>query len=664
MAVVVATRIDRVTVYRNGALVVRRGALPDTLDPEGRLEVRGLPLLYGHDTLRLRTEQAAVRLGAVEEVPDLDVHAEQEGEAAELREAEDALHALEAEAAAMDELGSLLADALDPDEGELPDTGDLVPALGAVLDDQARLIALREHHAASRVELDLRVQRARERLQALQARKAADHPQGRPARVTRALSCAFEAERGGGVLEVEYFVRGARWAPVYELHVSGAEATLHLAAQVAQATGEDWEGAAIALSTADLRRETRLPKLGEWRIGRTTSKPPTAWRALPEDLDGLFADHDRAAPPPPKPRPPPMQPMSSSVAMHPLEEAADVVRSSPKRAKRRRSAAPMMGGAIAPAAAPAPAPKRDEPAPPPPTSSVDPGRLLDYAWLQLPGWTDPRRGKLVHVGLESRLRDFVEARGGEPADLEEIRGALRALREQQRRLDAAPLPPGCQQLRATSFHHRYHGGPRVRIGGDGRWHRVLVQQAGGRCHELYRVVPKHSDRVYRFAVLKNPLGQPLASGPLEVYVDGTWQVRSSLDGIGAGGTLRLNLGVEEGLRVARHVVYDEVEHGMLSTESVLTHRIRTEVRNLLGQDVRVQIFEQLPEPEDAEDVQVSLGDLRPAPVRDRGLDGQEQDGALRWDLDVPAGRSAEASWTYTITLPAKRELVGGNRREP
>ena len=657
MAVVVATRIDRVTVYRNGALVVRRGELPAELEASGHLEVRGLPLLYGHDTLRLRTIDAAIRLGAVEEVPDLDVRAEQEGEAAELRQAEDALAGLETEAAALEELGTLLADSLDPEEGELPETGELVPALGAVLEDQARLVSLRERHAEAVAELALRIERARERVRALQERRRADHPQGRPARVTRALACSYEATRGGGALELEYFVRGARWAPVYELHVRGADATLHLAAQVAQATGEAWDGAAIALSTADLRRETRLPKLGEWRIGRASSKPPTAWRPLPEDLDALFADHDRATPPPPQPAPAP----SRAPRMQAFEEAADVVRSAP-RAKRARGSIAPMGGAVAPAASAVPL--RDEPAPPPPTSHVDPGRLLDYAWLQLPGWTDPRRGKLVHVGLESRLRDFVEERGGEPEDLEQIRAALRSLREQQRRLDAAPLPPGCHHLRASSFHHCYRGGPRVRIAADGRWHRVLVLQGGGRCHELYRVVPKHSDRVYRFAVLRNPIGQPLASGPLEVYVDGTWQVRSALEAIGAGGTLRLNLGVEEGLRVARHVVYDEVEHGMLSAESVLTHRIRTEVRSLLAEDVRVQVFEQLPEPEDAEAVQVTLGEARPSPVHDRGLDGQEQEGALRWDLDVPAGRSAELSWAYAITLPARRELVGGNCREP
>ncbi len=660
MAVLVTTTIDRVTVYRNGALVVRRGEL-GALPAAGRLEIRGLPLLYGHDTLRLRTD-AAIRLGAVEEVPDLDVQAEQEGDVARLREARERLAALGAERAALEQVDRLLEHALDVEADELPEQGELRIALGPLLDDQARLAALREEHAERRAALRPAIDAATRAVRDLEARRRADalDDAGRPARATRALTCAFEGACTGGALEVEYFVRGARWAPVYELHVAGSEARLHLAAQVAQATGEAWTGARIALSTADLRRGTRLPELGAWRIGRATNQAPLAWRPLPEDLDELFADHDRALPPPP---PQPLaEPAPASAPMAGALDMADepvAFQSIPEpRAKKARALS-----RSAPASVQSLASKAHR-APEPPSKTVDPGRLLDYAWLQLPDWSERQRGRLVHVGLESRLRDFVTRRGGEPADLAQLQAALRSLRAEQRRLDAAPLPPGCSHLRDASFHHRYQGGPRVTVAADGRWHRVLVEQGTGRCHELFRVVPKRSERVFRFAVLKNPLAQPLASGPLEVYVDGAWQVRSTLDAIGAGGTLRLNLGVEEGLRVARHVVYDEVEHGVLATDSVLTHRIRTELRSALGHDVRVQVFEQLAEVLHDDAISVSLGETRPEPVRDRGLDGQEQEGALRWDLDVSAGQAAELSWSYTITLPAKCELVGGNRREP
>ena len=39
-------------------------------------------------------------------------------------------------------------------------------------------------------------------------------------------------------------------------------------------------------------------------------------------------------------------------------------------------------------------------------------------------------------------------------------------------------------------------------------------------------------------------------------------------------------------------------------------------------------------------------------------------GALRWDIDLEPGGSAEIRYRYTIAISARKELVGGNRREP
>jgi hypothetical protein len=56
----------------------------------------------------------------------------------------------------------------------------------------------------------------------------------------------------------------------------------------------------LAVSTADLLRETNLPPLSSWRIGRAQPTRAKAWRPLPNDLPGLFRGFDhgpRIAPP-------------------------------------------------------------------------------------------------------------------------------------------------------------------------------------------------------------------------------------------------------------------------------------------------------------------------------------------------------------------------------
>ena len=82
-------------------------------------------------------------------------------------------------------------------------------------------------------------------------------------------------------LVAEYDVPGARWAPSYTLRFDEAleQATLQVRAQVAQASGEDWQGVAIRLSTAQPEQWAELPELQSRRIGRKQAQPARSWLA-------------------------------------------------------------------------------------------------------------------------------------------------------------------------------------------------------------------------------------------------------------------------------------------------------------------------------------------------------------------------------------------------
>ena len=63
---------------------------------------------------------------------------------------------------------------------------------------------------------------------------------------------------------------------------------------VGQATGEDWSGVALTLSTASPQQWTELPELKSRRIGRRQPPPAkTGWRPPPVGADELYADYDR-----------------------------------------------------------------------------------------------------------------------------------------------------------------------------------------------------------------------------------------------------------------------------------------------------------------------------------------------------------------------------------
>ena len=73
----------------------------------------------------------------------------------------------------------------------------------------------------------------------------------------------------GGELRLSYQVRGPGWQPGYRATLDSASKTLRLErlAQVAQSTGEDWEGVAVTLSTGQPGAATQSPLPRPWRVG-------------------------------------------------------------------------------------------------------------------------------------------------------------------------------------------------------------------------------------------------------------------------------------------------------------------------------------------------------------------------------------------------------------
>lgn len=302
-----------------------------------------------------------------------------------------------------------------------------------------------------------------------------------------------------------------------------------------------------------------------------------------------------------------------------------------------------------------------EPPPPPP---IDPGRLLQYAWLRLPPWTERgRRGRLWPVDAFSDMRALAEERGLGSL-MAPVERALKDQRAALQRLGQAPLPPGCVPLDDSGFQHRYPSGGRVDVLGDGRFVQVPVLEGRGASRTLFRVVPRQSLSAFRTVRLDNPLSAPLPAGPVRVTLDGDLRVAGTLGPVGAGGTISLDLGVEEGLRLARNATFQEEEKGVLSASTLGTHRVRVEIANRLRTSAQVQIFERLPIAPEASDLQVSLDQSSPAPTRDLSPTDQKLEGTLRWEVAAPAGGKAEISYQYTVRLPARMELIGGTRREP
>ncbi|MDP2344789.1 MAG: DUF4139 domain-containing protein [Deltaproteobacteria bacterium] len=738
------TRVNKVVVHGNGALVTRRGVVT-----AGAREIliEGLPILFSSDTLRVRPTKAnGCTIGVVDEVCRVGVTA-----AAPVA-GEQALLDVRLKIAALEQKRRVMKTLLDHVDASV----ELPPADTDGLPETSLLLRLAEDNGKRRRQLvrEVRALDEQRRELAREEKRTAEQvrPDESPPRVLRGLRVLLGGPGVDGVdvdIEVEYFVPAARWVPSYSLHLTsteqGTHARLVLGALVAQASGEDWDDVELLVSTADLRRETTLPLLHSWRLGRAQPTRAKGFRPLPSDLPALFSGWDRfPATPTTLPStttraPAPSGPgsfearsegelksfeqertdafaalgaapaeMSESddddydgadaepEAAASVEDSRDLkAKSMPPRAKGAAffAGAPQQAGASA-RAAPAPmnAPSgrassatgmmfmsdllRPEGGGGGPAKVVVvdelPPRLRTSAMRMSAADEYGTRGLLLPLDAARRLEWLLDAAdvdgGTAEASRLELRRAMNALEAARRQLFSRALPRGTASVSgspaavfgATSS----KAGARTSIPGDGNDHRVEVHQESGDAAILHLGVPRESLDVWRACRLKTQ--GPLPAGPVQVYEDGAFVVAGKVDGGGGGKPLTLNLGVDADVRIkARTPHTHQAEKGIMGGTTQIEQKVVVEVRSSRKVPVRLSLYERVPvADENQKDITVSTLISKPPAVRtDRGPRDEELKGGLRFDLTLMPGDLAVVEHSYTITLPAKSELVGGNRRE-
>ena len=546
--------------------------------------------------------------------------------------------------------------------------------------------------------------------------------QTEPDELRKAVEVVVRGARPAGdqptVLQLEYQVHAARWAPAYTLRLDAemSGATLEMRAAIAQYTGEDWRDVQLTLSTARLSAWADLPELQSIRIGRQQPRRSSDWRPPPAGAEGLFDDFDRARQKlrkahdfsadsitvmsDPNMRAGGAMPMTLSVAAPVMEIADAVVPMAPPP-----QSAPSLGAPAPSPGAPAPvtrAPsrvrarakskKRAEPkaeaarfsasrakaapldamlgavddevsfggaADEPPQASMS-RSMQDFGALRLVDAEGSARGKLV---VRTREQLYVEYISETTLEVD-IHAALRLVHERTRKLDDATLPPGCLPPAPSGFDYVYRTRGRIDAPSDATFHNVPVTSTSGTAHPRFVVVPRESQDVFRFVEMHNPLGTPLLHGPIDVVVGGDFMLTSTLDRVPKGGVLRLGLGVEQRIKVSRNTHFSEKTGGLLGGKLELRHRVEIGVENLLPREVEVEVRERVPVVrEDEDDIRVEEKDVAP-PWRTWKPDEQpDLEGGRRWQLSLPPGEKRNLQASYTIRISSKHELVGGNRRE-
>lgn len=732
--VVLPSTIDAVQVFRRGATIVRRAVLEGgalTAGVPACIEVVGLPLSLLDPTARVRilsvtpatTSVTATGLQVgIHVKPGLPPEKAPEQRAiddvsAQIEELEELVRLVDTEIELLTAIP--VPDRPEAEAGRAPPPAPLAMrlALETFVDDAA------EARRLERRALEVKIRERRRELEALieRAHAASTAAAVKESELSKSVIVPLQAtgpvERV--VVEVRYFVPGARWTPAYHVKLArdGSAAVIHHRAHIAQRTGEDWNGVKLSLSTAAPLRFSELPELASVRIGKAQPTPTKrGFRPPPKGGAQLFSDFDRdmarvlAAVPSPAPWSRPDFDGAPALMMDAPRQGSAAPRASAQRASKKTRKSDATGPintrelareahsdslddddalmdmeldvseermmvAMAP---PAPSRAAARGGPPVPQKSAraapaqgaapgvnDVVDAIVFPLLRLPGPAElGGRGRLVPVDTRKLYAESA-ARCGRPLPFDIASLAGRA--EHDAMQAGGAVPPMCIDLADLSLNYdfAYDADGVVDVVADGAWHSVPLGDRDCEASVRYVTVPREELAVYRVAVLQNPLGAPLLQGPAEVYVGGEYVLTTQLPTVAAKGELVLGLGVEQAIKVARNARFKEVREGEGVVSMVeLVHDLDVEIVNHLGRTISIEVRERVPVPAHNAEVQVTERGVTPAwEPYDQLERGDVVKGGRRWTVSVAAGAREVLTACYALRLFSNAEVQGGNRRE-
>ncbi|QSJ14192.1 mucoidy inhibitor MuiA family protein [Nostoc sp. UHCC 0702] len=189
------------------------------------------------------------------------------------------------------------------------------------------------------------------------------------------------------------------------------------------------------------------------------------------------------------------------------------------------------------------------------------------------------------------------------------------------------------------------------IPSDGTPHKTTIFNDNFPCNFDYVAMPRLVSFAYLQANVKNPSnGATLLPGKANIFRENIFVGTTKLENIAPGQEFKLNLGIDEALKIERELVERQVDKKLISNLRRTTYGYRLVITNLLNQEINVKITEQLPVSRN-EQIKVRL--TRSNPQIQLG-----EMGILEWVLTIPPQEQREIFYQFIVEHPAELTVVG------
>ncbi|XZF60581.1 MAG: mucoidy inhibitor MuiA family protein [Gloeotrichia echinulata DVL01] len=189
------------------------------------------------------------------------------------------------------------------------------------------------------------------------------------------------------------------------------------------------------------------------------------------------------------------------------------------------------------------------------------------------------------------------------------------------------------------------------IPSDGTPHKTTIFNDDYPSYFDYVAMPRLVSFAYLQANVKNSSnGATLLPGKANIFRDNVFVGTTKLENIAPGQEFKLNLGIDEGLKIERDLVERQVDKKLMSNQRRITYGYRLIITNLLNQETKLKLTEQLPVSRN-EQIKVRL--TRSSPQIQLG-----ELGILEWVLTLPPQEKREVYYQFTVEHPPDLTVIG------
>jgi uncharacterized protein (TIGR02231 family) len=218
---------------------------------------------------------------------------------------------------------------------------------------------------------------------------------------------------------------------------------------------------------------------------------------------------------------------------------------------------------------------------------------------------------------------------------------------------AAPVAEQRAMVVDSGYHVSYQIPGKINVNSSEEKQRVVLQQQQWPVNLNLQAAPRFDSHAYLYARVENPSATPLLPGEWLLQRDGVRVGRVDQPLLAPKDQIAMGFGADDAVKLEWQTLKDEAgESGVLNKQQTLQRHYQLKAINGHSKPMTLTVLDSWPVAKQ-QDIQVSALEGTVAP---KEQNVNQQAGVQRWELPLPAGKTATLDTGYQVAYPQDKQI--------